>query len=428
MILKNSLFLILGKVVTLGLGLVYFVFLAKEVGDYQFGVFSFCLAIAALLSPVMQVGLNSFVTKELVRGRGAESKILGTTLFIRCCASILVIVMALIVLIVYGDTIDYRMLVFVLLLSEMCKVGAVFMHGLESIESASSIAKIQAVVSILFTILKLFLIFLDTSIIYLAWLHVAESILISYLYYIVFKAEASLQELTFSSDTMKEYLRSTWFLVLSGFSAVAYFKIDQIMIANILGFEPLGVYSLISKFSECWFFVPALFVTALFPKIIKSASGPKIDYEMDIQFVFDILLYLSLCAILSISIIAYFILPFIGESYLSAYGVLLLHLFSGIFISLRALVSKLILIEDLLYVSLLTQLAGLIVNLILNLVFIPLLGLYGAALATLISYAVSSYFSLFFISSTRSWFRIMSGTFIGAFSRINKNLRRLMYL
>ena len=63
---------------------------------------------------------------------------------------------------------------------------------------------------------------------------------------------------------------------------------------------------------------------------------------------------------------------------------------------MRAAFSKWILIEDTLFFSLITQGLGALANVGLNLLLIPRQGGIGAAVATLLSYATASYFSLFF--------------------------------
>jgi O-antigen/teichoic acid export membrane protein len=75
---------------------------------------------------------------------------------------------------------------------------------------------------------------------------------------------------------------------------------------------------------------------------------------------------------------------------------------------MRAAFSKWILIEDALMFSLITQGFGALANVGLNLLLIPQYGGYGAAVATLISYAVASYFSLFFYKKSRPVFWMMS--------------------
>jgi Na+-driven multidrug efflux pump len=78
-----------------------------------------------------------------------------------------------------------------------------------------------------------------------------------------------------------------------------------------------------------------------------------------------------------------------------------------VFIFMRAGLSRWILIENALYFSLLTQGLGALSNVILNYFLIPVYGGQGAAWATLVSYAVASFFAVFLYPRTRPVFWLM---------------------
>ncbi len=100
-----------------------------------------------------------------------------------------------------------------------------------------------------------------------------------------------------------------------------------------------------------------------------------------------------------------------GAEYETAGNILSIHIWAGIFIFMRALFSKWIIIENVLMFSLITQGFGALTNMVLNFILIPQYGVYGAAIATLISYAMASYFVLAFYAKTRDIFWMMTKAF-----------------
>ena len=82
---------------------------------------------------------------------------------------------------------------------------------------------------------------------------------------------------------------------------------------------------------------------------------------------------------------------------------------------MRAAFSKWILVEDAIAFSMITQGSGAGANVLLNLVFIPLYGGLGAAIATIISYSMASYFSLFFYKKSREIFWMMTKSLVAPF-------------
>ncbi|HBS6199539.1 TPA: polysaccharide biosynthesis C-terminal domain-containing protein, partial [Klebsiella pneumoniae] len=90
-----------------------------------------------------------------------------------------------------------------------------------------------------------------------------------------------------------------------------------------------------------------------------------------------------------------------GEAYAESATILIIHIWASLFVFMRAVLSKWLVIENMLPFSLVTHISGAIVNIILNLILIPKMGGIGSAIATVISYSISSYFSLFIFKRTR---------------------------
>ena len=90
-----------------------------------------------------------------------------------------------------------------------------------------------------------------------------------------------------------------------------------------------------------------------------------------------------------------------GSKYAAAGMILRIHIWAGVFVFMRQLLSRWLIIEGLLVYSLVTHGLGAVGNVVLNAWLIPLHGGIGAAVATLLSYAMASYFGLFFAKRTR---------------------------
>jgi len=106
---------------------------------------------------------------------------------------------------------------------------------------------------------------------------------------------------------------------------------------------------------------------------------------------------------------SWFFIPLLfGEAYQEAVFILNIQIFALLFVFMRALVSKWILVEDLYPYSLLSHGVGVILNITLNIVLIPSYGGIGAAIATLVSYIAASYMVFFFSKKTRLIAQLMT--------------------
>lgn len=163
----------------------------------------------------------------------------------------------------------------------------------------------------------------------------------------------------------------------------------------VSGDKAVGVYSVAATMSEVWYFIPTAIVASLYPRLIELRKSDSGLYLKRLQQIFDVLFVVALIVAIAVNLFApYIISLFFGEAYNDAAAILIIHIWAALFVFMRAALSKWILVEDLLVFSMITQGFGALVNVILNFYLIPFLGGQGAAIATLISYATASYFSL----------------------------------
>ena len=128
-----------------------------------------------------------------------------------------------------------------------------------------------------------------------------------------------------------------------------------------------------------------------------------------LQKLYSFLLWLAVGVAILVTVSASPVITLLyGSNYLEAADVLTVHIWSGLFIFMRAALSKWFIIEDLLIFSLVTHSLGAIINILANLLLIPASGMMGAAIATLISYATASYLALFLHPKTLVAARMMT--------------------
>ncbi len=90
-----------------------------------------------------------------------------------------------------------------------------------------------------------------------------------------------------------------------------------------------------------------------------------------------------------------------GSAYAGAAGVLAVHIWSSVFVFLGVVRGQWLVNEKMVRFYLATTIIGAIANVALNLVLIPRAGPLGAAWATVVSYALATWFSSFIDPSVR---------------------------
>lgn len=191
-------------------------------------------------------------------------------------------------------------------------------------------------------------------------------------------------------------------LMISTISAAIYLKIDILMLSKLSTANEVAQYSVAAQVSEAWYLIPTALGAYLLPLLTKIRAIDRERYSRELQTWSNVLVY---SAIFIASVICLAAQPIIstifGSNYSPAAAILRIHVWAGVFVFFRALVSKWIIIEDLISISLKTQLLGATANVVLNWLLIPSFAGTGAAVATLISYGLASYLGLRIWSSSR---------------------------
>jgi O-antigen/teichoic acid export membrane protein len=402
-IVANTGWMMVEKVLRLSLGVVVSALVARHLGPHDFGILSYALSLTTFLGAFVYLGLNGIVVRDLVKHPEENGLLLGSSLAFK----------------IFGAFLGYAVLVAITFLGRtsgaetwiLLIVGALlFFKPVEIIDfwfqskvesKYSAIAKGSAF--FLASLGKIFLVLAGASVMAIAGASLGEFMVAAVLLVVVYGYKGqSLRTWSFQLVKVKYLLKESWMLILSGFFAMVYLKIDQIMLRWMVGASEVGVYSVAVRISEVWYFIPSIIAASVFPALVEMKGDNRLKYYKKLQQGFDILFAIAL----SIAVIVVFvskpvIILLFGLQYEQAGNILALHIWAGIFIFMRALFSKWIIIENKIPFSLYSQGLGAAINVILNLVLIKSYGGYGAAVATLISYATASYFMLFLASGTR---------------------------
>ena len=90
-----------------------------------------------------------------------------------------------------------------------------------------------------------------------------------------------------------------------------------------------------------------------------------------------------------------------GDQYKNAEAPLIIHIWAGVFVFVGNVTTRWMISENLQIYAATYSGIGAVLNIVLNYVFLPKIGVTGAAIATLVSYGVSTYFCLLLSPKTR---------------------------
>jgi len=190
----------------------------------------------------------------------------------------------------------------------------------------------------------------------------------------------------------KKLLSNSWPLIISAIGITVYMRIDQIMIKEMLDEKSVGLYSAAVRLSEIWYFVPMIIISSLFPAIINAKKISQEFYHKRLQRLYTMMVWMAIGIALPITFYSNWIITFLyGAAYIEAGKVLMIHIWTSVFVFLGVAFSQYLLTENLTKISLYRTVSGAFINILLNLIWIPKYGIIGAATATLISQFATNY-------------------------------------
>lgn len=402
-VIGNTGWLFADKILRMGVGLLVGVWVARYLGTEQFGQLNYAIAFVGIFGAIAGMGLNGIVVRDIVRGHDDINTTLGTAFVLQVIGSMfsIALIIGAITFLHPDDTLT-NSLVAILGISLVFKSTDVVKYWFESQVRSRYVVWIENGVFVIISGVKIYLILQQSSLIAFVWITLVEALLVAVgLLGIYSKKGGHLSAWKPSLVRAKSLLSDCWPLIFSSLAVMIYLRIDQIMLAEMVGDHAVGIYAAAVRISEVWYFIPMSIAASILPSIIKAKQTTEAFYEEQLQKLYDLMVALALAIAIPMTFLSNLVVAALyGRAYLGAGTVLSINIWAGVFVFLGTACGVYTNIENLPRYSFFQTLLGMLVNITLNLVMIPLWGVNGAALATVISYAIAT-FSVLIFTRTR---------------------------
>jgi O-antigen/teichoic acid export membrane protein len=388
-------------------------------GPANFGLLSYAGSFVGLFAGIATLGLDGIVVRELVKDEKKRDELLGTTFVLKIIGTILVIGMLAIATRFTNNDNFTNLLIFIIVIGTIFQSGVIFQSFnvinlyFQSIVLSKYSVFAKTASGILVALIKLVLIYCKKELIFFAIVAFIGNIILATGFVIMYaKQKLSLFNWKIKLNLAKNLLKDSWPLMLSGIAISIYMQIDQVMIKNMLDAKAVGNYAVAVRLSEVWYFIPMAITSSVFPAIINAKKRSEKLYYERLQKLYDLMVWLALGIALPIMLLSNNIVNILfGIQYQQAAGVLQIYIWATVFVFLGVASSQYLLAENYTKISFFRTLIGAIINIILNISFIPKYGINGAAIATVLSQFVAV-FSIILIPKTRFNFVLMIKSFL----------------
>ncbi len=386
-IAKNTAALFAAQFVTIILGLVLSIYIARILGDVIFGKYSFALAFVAIFAVFSDLGYNTILIREVSRDKSQARKYLNNVISMRILLSIAIFALIVVTINLMDYPADTKNAVYLFgIYTLLTSISAVFKVTFRAFEKMEYEAAITILANIIRTTMGLSVLFLGYGLIELALIFVFSAVLEVLFSILVCSKKFIKPQIEFDLTFWKNSAKIALPLSITGISLIIYTRTDTIMLSAMKGDAAVGwynaAYNLVLGFKP----IPQLMMNALFPLMSRYCKSSKDSLNLISELSFKILFILGLPIALGMTILADKIIHiFYGIEFINSVIVLQILAWDIFLFMLWTCGSFILVAADKQKIWVTVAVFTAFINIAANLVLIPPLSYIGAAFATIIA-------------------------------------------
>ena len=373
------------------------ILLAAYLGPGPLGVYSYALSFVMLFAPIINLGYDSMLPRDILFEKEKWYEILGSSTLLRFLGSLLAIV-SIWAFTWLSPSLDPEMktMIRVLSLSFLFYPFDIFdvWFRVTLKSKNASISKIIALV--LINGLKLYFIWIKAPLMSFGWLYVSEFLVNGILQFVFYlKTEPrKVKQWVATRSRITFVLKEAWPLLVSAFSFMVYNRIDQIMIGNMLNTKEVGIFAAAGKISDLPIAIILVFNSTLYPYLAENFKSRPALFHRQYLLITEIYTLMAYMMLIVVVFGGGWIMAIYPASFSAGTIVLKINFIGLVFIFNAGLRNSYLSLMGNQKYLLYTTVASMVLNILLNFTLIPLYGINGAAWAS----AVSELFALFLIN------------------------------
>jgi len=405
---SNAKWIIICKVAQSLLQLLIGMLSARYLGPANYGLINYAKSVVAFAGPFTQLGFNATLVRELIDMPEKEGEVLGTSLLMSVCSSFVCIlsVTAFVSVVNYGEpqTILVCILYSLALIFQAIELVQYWFHSkLQS--KYPSIMMLVAYIAV--SAYKIFLLIAKKNVYWFAVVYSIEFGIIGLALLGIYYHQSN-QALRFSWRTGKQILSRSYPYIFSSLMVTLFQNTDHVMLKMISGDAENGFYSAAITSATVCSFVYAAIIDSLRPVILESKKAESSDYGRNISSLYCIIVYLALAQGIAFALLAKpIVLILYGSEYMRTVPVLQMLVWYVAFSQMGRIRNIWILSEGKQKILWKINLAGALLNILINAILIPYWGAFGAAFASLVTQIFTNFVLGFFVKTLRENNRLL---------------------
>ena len=410
---KNAIWLIIGRIIQMILSFFVSILTARYLGPGNYGIISYAGAYVAFFTSFCSLGINYVIIKDFVDYPDEQGKAIGTTVILRAASAFVSAIMIVGIVSIVDKNEPLTLIV-----TALSSIALVF-QVLDTINYwfqsryQSRVTSIATLIAYFITsIYRIVLLVMDKGVEWFAFATSVDYICLGILLYYSYKKNNG-PKLEFSWDKGKYLLKNSYHYILAGMMVAIYMQTDKLMLKQMMDEVSVGYYSLASTINLMWVFVLQAIIDSLYPTIMRLYKTDTKAFEKKNRQLYAMVIYISIVVAIVFVVFGKYIIKILyGDAYLGAVQPLRIITWYTIFSYLGVARNAWIVCKNNQKYLKYMYCTAAVLNVLLNLLMIPIWGPSGAAVASLITQIGTSMIIPCFIKDMRPNVKLMLEAFI----------------
>lgn len=403
-IIKNIKWLTISKIIICLLSIITITLIPRYLGVEGYGQLNFIISFVGLFSILGDFGLTTLITREVSKDTGKASEYFNNLFLFRLIITLFFLVVVSIFAIAFHPLVLAELMIvyaigvsFVLL----SNFDMAFLNGLQELKYQATSDALQKVV---YTVGSILVIALNYKLFGIIVANVLAGFFAFVFSFLAIKRYIKVSKQSIDKAYIKDKVIQSSPFILTSIFWMIYFNIDRIFITYIKGNYATGLYSISYSFIGFLLGILGILSTTFFPVISSLSSNKQKLKSIVDKYLLSLYLFCVPVTIGGIYLAPKIISLVFGSQYLPGTTAFQLIMFFFLINAVGVINYYLLITNNLEKYSLKILGVSALVNILLNFIFVPWLGIIGAAITTIISEVVI--FSASYIKIKKSIIKI----------------------
>lgn len=401
-IIKNSGWIIGGKIAQMIIGFFVGIFTARYLGPANYGIINTAQAYSAFIMPVCTLGFSAIFVKCILDHPNEEGKYLGSGIAVRCIISTMVMFfMWIAVIFINPGEKELHIVFFIHSFVLFFQSFDLFDYWYQSKYRSKYPALYGTIGYLIAAVYKIYLLVTGKSVEWFAFATVLDYAIVAIMYMTITTRKNGIK-LSVSWTTTKKMINVSKHFIISNMLVMIYAQMDKIMIGKFMSSAEVGLYSVGVAICNLWTFVITAIINSVRPNIVETFYVDKEKYKKKLISLYSLIIWLSIFVSIILCVLAKVIVTILyGKQYLGAISALRIVTWYTSFSFLGVARNIWTVCEEKQKYEKIFALSGAVGNFVLNLLLIPILGINGAAIASVVTQVITNVVVPYCIRDTR---------------------------